>query len=250
MATVVMDRDVAEQLRRERAALGLDRWDEVWDGTYMMAPLPNPEHQQIALRLGAILEETLGWNDDTIVLVGTNVSDRGKGWLHNYRCPDVAVYLPETRARQYPTHFCGGPDFAVEIVSVDDQTRDKIPFYANVGTRELLIVERNPWRLELLRLRGKKLVSIGVSLGKRASVLPSRVLPLSFRLLAGKRRPAIEVVRSSDAKTWHVQHCRCRAATLRQSPFRVSRPAVSSVHAAESFDRRQRRTTDSSARRG
>jgi Uma2 family endonuclease len=204
MATVVMDREFAERIRQERAALGLDRWDEVWEGTYMMAPLPNPEHQQIATRLAAIFEETIGWNDEAIVLVGTNVSDRHQGWLQNYRCPDVAVYLPGTHARKYRSHFCGGPDFAAEIASEDDRTRDKIPFYAQVGTRELLIIDRDPWSLELFRLSGSKLKSVGVSSGKRASRLQSRVLPLSFRLAAGKRRPAIEVVRSTDGKTWHV----------------------------------------------
>jgi Uma2 family endonuclease len=204
MATVVMDRSVAAQLRHERAAAGLDRWDEVWEGTYMMAPLPNPEHQQIALRLGAIFEETVGWNEETMVLAGTNVSDREKGWQFNYRCPDVVVYLPKTRAKKYRTHWVGGPDFAVEIISEDDQTRDKIPFYSKLGTRELLVIDRDPWSVELLRLSAKKLKSVGVSSGKRGRVLQSRMLPLSFRLSSGQRRPAIEVVRSTDGKTWKV----------------------------------------------
>ncbi|MCI0333252.1 MAG: Uma2 family endonuclease [Planctomycetes bacterium] len=204
MATVVMDREFAERLRQERVAVGLDRWDEVWEGTYMMAPLPNAEHQQIATRLGAIFEETVGWNDETIVLVGANVSDRHKGWQHNYRCPDVVVYLPTTQARNYGTHWCGGPDFAVEIVSDDDRTRDKIPFYSKVGTRELLVIDRDPWSLELLRLSGKKLKSVGISFVKRGRPLESRVLPLSFRLVGGKRRPTIDVVRSTDGKTWQV----------------------------------------------
>ncbi len=204
MATVVMDREFAERIRQERAAVGLDRWDEVWEGTYMMAPLPNAEHQQIASRLVTIFEETVGWNDETLVLAGTNVSDRHKGWEKNYRCPDVVVYLPATRARNYETHWHGGPDFAVEVMSDDDRTRDKIPFYSKVGTRELLIIDRDPWSLELLRLSGRKLKSVGISSGKRGRLLESRVLPLSFRLVGGKRRPAIEVVRSTDGKTWHV----------------------------------------------
>jgi Uma2 family endonuclease len=204
MATVIMDRDLAEQLRQQRAESGLDRWDEVWEGTYMMAPLPNAEHQQIALRLGAIFEECIGWNDEAVVLAGTNVSDRHKDWEKNYRCPDVVVYLPETHATNYRTHWLGGPDFAVEIASDDDLTRDKIPFYSKVGTRELLIVDRDPWSLELLRLVGKKLKSVGASSGKRAKALQSRVLPLSFRLVSGKLRPTIEVVRPADGKTWRV----------------------------------------------
>src|SRR5215213_3976708 len=133
MATVIMDRRFAEQLRQERAAAGGDRWDEVWEGTYMMAPLPNIEHQQIANRLAAICLEVVGWNSGASVMAGTNVSDRVNGWEHNYRCPDVAVYLVGNPAQNCNTHWCGGPDFAAEIASDDDRTRDKIPFYAKVG---------------------------------------------------------------------------------------------------------------------
>jgi Uma2 family endonuclease len=204
MAAVILDHVLAEEVRRARAASGLDRWDEVWEGTYMMAPLPNAEHQQIGVRLAAIFVECIGWNDEAYVLAGTNVSDRHKDWKENYRCPDVAAYLAGTKAKNYRTHWLGGPDFAVEIASDDDRTRDKIEFYSSVGTRELLIIDRDPWSLELLRLTGKKLKSAGTSSGKRADVLQSRILPLTFCLVGGKLRPMIEVVRSSDSKTWKV----------------------------------------------
>jgi Uma2 family endonuclease len=204
MATVVMDHRVGEQLQRERAIAGSDRWDEVWDGTYMMVPLPNIEHQDIVNRICAIFQDTVGWDSGDIVLPGTNVSDREKGWEHNYRCPDVVVYLAGTRAKKCNTHWCGGPDLAVEIVSDDDRTRDKIPFYSKVGTRELLVIDRDPWSLELLRLSAKKLKSAGTSAGKKGRVLQSRVLPLNFRLISGQPRPSIEVVRSTDGKTWKV----------------------------------------------
>jgi len=204
VATVILDQRLAEELREKRKAAGADRWDEVWEGTYMMAPLPNAEHQQIAVRLAAIFEETVGWNDDTMVLAGTNVSDRDSDWQHNYRCPDVVVYLPGSRAKNWQSHWTGGPDFAVEIVSENDRTRDKLTFYAQVGTRELLDVDRDPWSLDLLRLTAKKLKSVGVSSGEKSRELESRILPLTYRLVGGKHRPAIEVVRTTDGKTWHV----------------------------------------------
>jgi Uma2 family endonuclease len=204
MATVVMDRSLAEHLQQERITSGADRWDEVWEGTYMMAPLPNTEHQQIVNRFASILEDTVGWNDETIVLPGTNVSDRRKDWKYNYRCPDVVVYLPGTNAKNFDTHWYGGPDFAVEVVSPDDMVRDKLVFYAKVGMRELLIVDRDPWSLELLRLKGKKLTLVDVASVKKKSALRSAVLPLSFRLKTGKHRPVIEVVRTTDGRTWNV----------------------------------------------
>jgi Uma2 family endonuclease len=134
------------------------------------------------------------------------VSDRVKGWTQNYRCPDVVVYFANTKAKNCGTHWCGGPDFGVEIVSDDDLTRDKIPFYSKVSMRELLLIDRDPWRLELLRLSGKKLKSVGLSAGSKSASLASRVLALTFRLVggSGKRRPKIEVTHSPDGKKWSV----------------------------------------------
>jgi len=204
MATVIMDRSLAAELKRERAVSGADRWDEVWEGTYMMAPLPNIEHQQIVNRLAAIFQETVGWDGQDIVLPGTNVSDREKGWEHNYRCPDVVVYLEATKAKNCDTHWMGGPDLAVEIVSDDDLTRDKVPFYAAVATRELLIIDREPWALELRRLSDGELKLIGTVTEGSGHSLGSDVLPLSFKLIGGKSRTMIEVVRATDGKTWFV----------------------------------------------
>jgi Uma2 family endonuclease len=203
MATVVMDRSFAERLRKERAAAGSDRWDEVWEGTYMMAPLPNIEHQELVGAWVAVLRAVVAV-DQGSVFPGTNVSDRVKGWEFNYRCPDVAVYLAGTKAKNCRTHWCGGPDFAVEIVSPDDMVRDKLPFYGKVALRELLIIDRDPWALELLRLSGKKLKTVEVSTGKKGRLLRSQVLPLSIRLTAGKLRPTIEVIRTTDGQSWNL----------------------------------------------
>jgi Uma2 family endonuclease len=203
MATVVMDRSFAEELRQARALAGSDRWDEVWEGTYMMSPLPNIEHQDLVGAFIDMLREVVP-RDMGIVLPGTNVSDREKGWEFNYRCPDVAVYLRGTKAKHCGTHWKGGPDFAVEIASTDDMVRDKIPFYGKVAMRELLIVDRDPWALELLRLSGKKLKPVGGSSGKKGRLLRGKVLPLSFRLTEGEMRPMIEVVHSTDGRAWHI----------------------------------------------
>lgn len=204
MATVILDRRLAEELREDRAAAGSDRWDEVWEGTYMMAPLPNNEHQQIAARLAALFQEVVGWDSPAIVLVGTNVSDREQGWQHNYRCPDVVVYFPDNPALDLDTHWCGGPDFAVEIVSEDDRSREKIPFYSKVSTRELLIVDRDPWALELFRRSDGELRSVGTSTIENGRILASEALPLTFRLINSEDRSSIQVTHTVDGKTWDI----------------------------------------------
>jgi Uma2 family endonuclease len=131
-----------------------------------------------------------------------NVTDRTDDWRLNFRCPDVAVLLPGTRAIDRETHLLGGPDFVVEIASDYDRSREKFEFYAHVGVRELLLVDRNPWQLELYGLRDDQFQLVGsVALGD-ASAIASQVLPVSFRLLDSARgdRHQIEVTRLADGK--------------------------------------------------
>ena len=133
-----------------------------------------------------------------------NVTDRAEKWTKNYRIPDVAVFLPGNPAQNLKTHWLGGPDFAVEVVSPDDKSRKKLDFYAKVGVRELLLLDREPWQLELYRALEGKLVLIGLLQPGSAESISSEVLPLSFRLLATNPRPTIEVTRNSDRQVWIV----------------------------------------------
>jgi len=204
MATLIMDRALEGRLRAERAESGSDRYDEVWEGTYMMAPMPNIEHQDLVNRLATIFQEIIGWPELGIVLPGCNVSDRKEDWQENYRVPDVAVVLSEGGAQNLDTHWCGGPDFVVEVVSRDDKTREKLPFYAAVGVRELLVVDRAPWRLELYRLVDRQLTLAGTSELPHGEPLKSEILPFTFCLVASPRRPRIHVVNAAGEKEWHV----------------------------------------------
>ena len=136
------------------------------------------------------------------VRAGVNVSDREHDWGKNFRCPDVVVYLNDTKAVNHNTFWYGGPDFAVEIVSPGDRSREKLDFYAKVGTRELLIVDRKPWALELYRLQDETLTRVGKSTLTKRDWLASEVVPLKFRLVAGKSRPEIEAVHGTTRKKW------------------------------------------------
>lgn len=203
MTTLVQDADLAESLIEERRRKGLDRYDEVWDGVYFVTSMPNVEHQEIATgigrHIGGPVVDELGGR----VFVGVNVSDRGAGWIRNFRCPDVAVYLPENPARQYPTHWCGGPDSGIEIVSHGDRSRDKLDFYAAVNTRELLLIDRDPWALELYRRQRGKMKLIGRVTRSSTRPMESVVLPLSWRLISGDPRPKIEITHE-DGRRWVV----------------------------------------------
>ena len=116
MPTLILDALLEERLLAERAASGADRFDEVWEGIYMMAPMPNDEHQQIVNRLAAIFQEVIDWPGLGHVRPGINVSDRKENWTDNYRVPDVAVFLESGTAENCDAFWFGGPDFAVEVI--------------------------------------------------------------------------------------------------------------------------------------
>ncbi len=220
MALYLTDSDVERRLKAERQASGSDRFDEVWDGVYFMPPLANNEHQFFQTQMAIVLQLALGSVDQGTAYAGINVSDREKGWRKNYRCPDVAVVLPGCKAKNCRTHWFGGPDFAVEVISPKDRSREKLPFYSTIGVRELLLLDRQPWSLELFRLQERRLVSYGRSTIQRPVLLASSVLPVSFRLLSpgasplsnGQRRPrsngrkharpSLEILHKDGVQRW------------------------------------------------
>ena len=203
MTLIVTDPRDQARLIAERRAAGGDRYDEVWEGDYVMAPIADDEHQGVQAALISVLYQVMH-PQGALVRAGVNVSDRDEEWEHNYRCPDVVVFLPDTSARNRGSHWVGGPDFAVEILSPGDRTPKKLPFYASVNVRELLVVGRDPWSLELYRLRDGELASVAKCDAAAGATLVSEVLPLSFRLVAGSERPVIEVKHRDSAQNWLV----------------------------------------------
>ena len=129
MATLITDPTLERQLQRNRAETGADRFDEVWEGTNMMAPMPNVEHRDVVNGFAAVFQEVIRWAHLGMVMPGANVSDRESGWEENYRVPDIAVFLNEGQAKNCGTHWCSGPDFLVEVISDNDRTREKMPSY-------------------------------------------------------------------------------------------------------------------------
>lgn len=167
-----------------------------------MTPLPNNEHQELVCDLASILAEVIRRPGLGQVFPGVNLSDREEGWKENYREPDVAVFLRDTKAVNCSTHWRGAADFLVEIISAGERTRDKIPFYASLGVVELLIVDRDPWTLELYRQQDGRLEKIGQSTLAAPEVLASQAVGLTFQLLPGEPRPHIEVTHPASGRRW------------------------------------------------
>lgn len=206
MPTVILDVELAQQLRDDRAARGLDKYDEVWDGTYMMAPAPNNEHQGILTGLVSILQETIGQPKRGKVFPGVNVSDRRQDWKENYRIPDVAVFMNDSQAVDCGSYWFGGPDLAIEILSHGDQAREKIAFYGSVATRELLIIDREPWQLELHQLAGETLELVATNRPDDSEPVSSEVTGLSFALqsVEASHRPMIVVAQAASGQSWAI----------------------------------------------
>ena len=202
MNAVIADPDLERSLIRRRRARGEDRYDEVWEGVYVMNAQPTNVHQSLVSRLSFVFESVIGQLGLGMVLPGTNVSDRADGWKKNYRCPDVAVYLNETKAINWETHWQGGPDLAVEIASPRDRTWEKIEFYASVGTRELLIIDRDPWTLELYRLTNSQLTLVAKLAVDSPDSFQTESVPLRWRLISGPHRPLLEATVLDGSQHW------------------------------------------------
>jgi Uma2 family endonuclease len=203
-SVLVCEPTLAERLIAQRRETGHDRNDEVWDGVYVMSPLANNEHQYLVARFCAIYSYLLLVPDEGQIFPGCNVSDRIAQWEHNYRCPDVAVFLAANPARDCGTHWFMGPDHAVEIASEGDRSRDKLGFYNQVNVRELLIVSRDPWNLELFQQQNGQLQSVGVLEPGSSSFLASVVLPMELRLMTGTDRPKIGIRSTDGKKSWTI----------------------------------------------
>jgi Uma2 family endonuclease len=206
MATLVCDPYLEKRLIARRRRIGIDARDEVWDGVYVIYPPVDNEHQAILSDVMTALMMAVARPGLGKVFPGVNVSDRRRNWRHNFRCPDVVVFLKETKAKSYWTHWCGGPDFCVEIVSPHDRTREKLPFYEKVGTRELLVIDRDPWALTLYQLQEGRLLEVGRSTPEESRTLASEVVSLTWRLTSEKgSRPQIEIVHADGVQSWVVQ---------------------------------------------
>lgn len=145
--TVVLDPPPVEleQLIERRRALGLDLFDEVWEGTYHMAPAPRPRHGYLASELTRVLRpyaEAAG-----LVEIGPF----NLGEPENFRVPDYGYHrgLPDLDAVYLNTAAV-----VVEVLSPDDETYDKLPFYADHGVDEVLVVDSAERRVRVLALAG------------------------------------------------------------------------------------------------
>lgn len=184
-----MDAATLRLLRERGTRVG--RYDEVWNGVLKMSPGPGWDHQAIVHNLEIALHGVVQAPGLGRVFPGLNVSPFGGDWEQDFRISDICVYLAGNPAVFHEAHVQGGPDLVVEIVSPGQNPHDKVEFYAAVGTRELLIVDRRRgWAFELLRLDGGVLTPAGRA-EPGVGAVTSESVGLTFRLEPAEPRPAI-----------------------------------------------------------
>ena len=127
----------------------------MWEGVLHMTPAPSLEDQRILGRLVAFLEPLLRSSKRGTLLPGVNVFRTAT----DYRIPDLTFVaagrehvLSEAGVRE------GGPDAVIEIRSPEDETYEKLPFYASIGTREVVVIDRDTKQPEVYRLAGAELL--------------------------------------------------------------------------------------------
>ncbi|HWL45065.1 MAG TPA: Uma2 family endonuclease [Ilumatobacter sp.] len=135
-----------EALIERRRALGLDTFDEWWEGVYRVVGGPSPEHGLVVARLCALL---LGRCDPLGLWVVTPMNVGIDKW--DAKVPDIAVTRPDT-ARTSPAYMATA-ELVVEIMSPREIRGEKLPFYAAWNVKEYLEVDLPNGTVRLLANR-------------------------------------------------------------------------------------------------
>jgi Uma2 family endonuclease len=137
MQHVVIDPPAA--VLAERARLGLDVFDEVWNGEYHMVPSPTNEHQRLGGRLYVafcLVADDVGLE----VRYEFNLLPADAVGFEDFRVPDLVVFHPSVGAEE---GVRGAASLVVEIRSPGDESFEKLPFFDRIGVGEVLIIDRD-----------------------------------------------------------------------------------------------------------
>jgi len=205
MAVMVLNKELADEILEGRNGFDRpNRREEVWDEVTYIMPEANVEHDDIAGFFYRVFWAVFGIDERNRIQFRVNLSDRTVGWKSNYRVPDTMVFLAGNPAKLCGTHYCGGPDLALEVLSPDDKSREKLDFYALIGTREVIILDRDPWQLELYQLDQGEMKLAGTIEPGDGKKLSSRVGPIEYQLISSQPRPKVKIVHTKTGQEWVV----------------------------------------------
>jgi hypothetical protein len=134
MTTLVLGpppRELEALLERRRWA-GLDRLDEVWQGVRHMVPGPSIEHADISQQLAVLLDGPARAAGLRPTMSEFNLGESE----HDFRVPDGGLHRPGASGVWQATAA-----MVIEIISPGDESREKLPFYAEHKVDEVLLVD-------------------------------------------------------------------------------------------------------------
>ncbi len=134
MRALVLDPETAgfEELLARRRRSGLDRLDEVWDGVLHMVPAPTFEHARMTQQLAVALDRPACNAGLTPAMGEFNLGESEQ----DFRIPDGGLHRQGAAGTWLRTAA-----LVVEIISPNDETWEKLPFYAEHEVDEVLIVD-------------------------------------------------------------------------------------------------------------
>lgn len=162
--------EAPQALLEERRRLGLDGHDEMWDGVLHVVPPAGGPHQGLSSEF-FLATAPVAKGRGLVPRMGTGLFRSAE----DYRVPDQLYCRPE----HLSDRGAEGAELVVEVRSEGDDTYRKLPFFAVLGVREVLVLHPSPRRAELYRLVEDRLLPVQAdAAGELASdVLGVRVAP-------------------------------------------------------------------------
>jgi Uma2 family endonuclease len=147
--TVILDPppDAVAAALAERRRRGQDLFDEVWKGELHVVPAPHPRHGRTAAALRRVLADAAAQHG----LLDSEPFNLGEPG--DYRVPDGGYFEPDMYISGLSGTFVATAAVVVEVLSPEDETFEKFPFYAERGVREILVADPAQRRVRCWRLR-------------------------------------------------------------------------------------------------
>ena len=160
MKAVVLS--VTEEELAQRRLTGIDRFDEMWEGVLHMAPAPSFEHQRMVTEINRFAGGICERRGRGVLVFQINVFNDASP-KPDYRIPDL-TFIAKGREHiiAHDGTRGGGPDAVIEIRSPEDETYEKFPLFAQLGVREVIVIDRDTKRPEVYRLAGSQYIAVQI----------------------------------------------------------------------------------------
>lgn len=140
--------EVPSEFLDQRRSYGRDKRDEVWDGVLHMVPPARTNHVDIQQRLSFVLK-AIAERRGLRAYFEMGLFDPAVPEYENYRVPDLSVVAPKHVSKR---GIEGRAELVIEVLSPNDESREKVPFYERMGVREVWLLDRERRTIEVFAL--------------------------------------------------------------------------------------------------